>query len=37
VGSFSLVNIVDMLVFGAGFLILSVMMARHFGRFHGGV
>jgi len=37
VGSFSLLNIVDMIVSGAGFLILSVMMARHFARFHGGV
>jgi hypothetical protein len=37
VGSFSLLNIAHMLIFGAGFLIMSVMLARTFGRYHGGV
>jgi len=37
VGNFSVRNIVHVIVFGAGFLILSVTMARHFGRFHGSV
>jgi hypothetical protein len=37
VGSFSLHNAVHMLVVGAGFLIMGVLLARSFGRFHGGV
>jgi hypothetical protein len=37
VGSFSLLNIAHMLIFGIGFLIMSVMLARTFGRYHGGV
>ena len=36
VGSFSLHNTVDMLALGAGILIMSLMLARGFGRFHGG-
>ena len=37
VGTFSLYDIPQVLTLGAGFLLLSVMHARHFGRFHGGV
>jgi hypothetical protein len=37
VGSFSLLNGFHMLVCGAGFLIISVMLARSFARFHGGL
>ena len=37
VGSFSLQNLVDMALCGAGVLIMSVMLARHFARFHGGL
>jgi hypothetical protein len=37
VGNFSVHNVAQMLVFGAGFLLLSVLMARQFGRFHGGL
>jgi len=36
VGSFSLLNTVHVLIAAAGFLILSLLMAGHFGRFHGG-
>jgi hypothetical protein len=36
VGAFSLLNTGQVLAAAAGFLILSVMMARAFGRFHGG-
>jgi len=36
VGVFSLHNTCQVLVAGAGFLVMSVMMARAFGRFHGG-
>ncbi len=36
VGSFDLRNVQHALVFGAGMLIMSVLMARVFGRFHGG-
>ena len=36
IGVFSLHNTCQVLAAGAGFLILSVMMARTFGRFHGG-
>jgi uncharacterized membrane protein len=37
VGDFSLRRIRHVLVFGAGFLIMSLMLARTFGRFHGGL
>jgi hypothetical protein len=37
VGHFSLHNIQQVLTLGAGFLLMSVMLARAFGRFHGGV
>lgn len=36
IGVFSLHNTCQVLVVGAGFLIMSVMIARAFGRFHGG-
>ncbi|MGB9456300.1 MAG: hypothetical protein WCB12_09670 [Bryobacteraceae bacterium] len=36
VGRFDLRNTVDMLVLGAGVLIMSLILARAFGRFHGG-
>ncbi|MGD0893122.1 MAG: hypothetical protein ABR923_16490 [Terracidiphilus sp.] len=36
VGTFSLQNTCHVLTVGAGFVLMSVMMARHFGRFHGG-
>jgi hypothetical protein len=37
VGSFSLHNACHVITVGAGMLILSLMMARAFGRFHGGL
>jgi hypothetical protein len=37
VGSFSLHNTWQMLTVGAGILLMSVMLARAFGRFHGGL
>lgn len=37
VGTFSLYDIPQVLTLSAGFLLLSVMMARAFGRFHGGL
>jgi hypothetical protein len=37
VGSFNLRETLDVLVFGAGFLLMSLMLARAFGRFHGGL
>ena len=37
VGSFSLLDTTQVLALGAGIALLSVMMARHFGRFHGGL
>jgi hypothetical protein len=37
VGSFSLRNTRHVLVLGAGILIMSLMLARAFGRFHGGL
>ena len=37
VGAFSLHDVWQALALGAGILLLSVMMARHFGKFHGGV
>jgi hypothetical protein len=36
VGSFSLHNTCQMITFGAGMLVVALMMARAFGRFHGG-
>jgi hypothetical protein len=36
VGAFDLHSTLHVAVAGAGALLLSVMMARHFGRFHGG-
>ena len=36
VGSFDLHNAVHVGLAGAGILIMAVMMARHFGQFHGG-
>ncbi len=35
VGSFSLLNTLHVLVLGAGILLMSLMLARAFGRFHG--
>jgi len=37
VGNFDLRNTLDVVVFGAGMLIMSLMLARAFGRFHGGL
>lgn len=37
VGSFSVHNLGQMAVAGAGALFMSVMLARSFGRFHGGM
>ena len=37
VGSFSLYDIPQVVALSAGFLLLSVMHARHFGQFHGGL
>jgi hypothetical protein len=37
VGSFSIHDVAQVGVFGAGVLLMSVMMARAFGRFHGGL
>jgi hypothetical protein len=37
VGAFSLQDPLQVVVLGAGMTVLSVMMARHFGRFHGGL
>ena len=37
VGSFDLRNYQHVLVHGAGILIMSLMLARTFGRFHGGL
>jgi hypothetical protein len=37
VGSFDLRNTAQVLVLGAGVLMMSVMHARSFGRFHGGL
>jgi hypothetical protein len=36
VGSFDLHSTVDVAVLGLGVLSISVMLARHFGEFHGG-
>jgi hypothetical protein len=37
VGTFSLQDTVQVCTLGAGFLLCSVMTARSFGRFHGGL
>jgi hypothetical protein len=37
VGEFSLRKTQHVLVLGAGILIMSLMLARTFGRFHGGL
>jgi hypothetical protein len=37
VGSFSLLNTAHVLTLGAGLLFVSIMLARSFGRFHGGL
>jgi hypothetical protein len=37
VGSFNLRNTRHVLVLGAGVLLMSLMLARTFGRFHGGI
>jgi hypothetical protein len=37
VGSFGLYNTLQVAVLGAGFLVMSLMLARSFGRFHGGL
>ncbi|MGD1106318.1 MAG: hypothetical protein ABR865_04680 [Terracidiphilus sp.] len=37
VGIFSLHDIPQVLTLSAGFLLMSVMLARSFGRFHGGL
>jgi ABC-type tungstate transport system substrate-binding protein len=37
VGSFNLRNTRHVLVLGAGILLMSLMLARAFGRFHGGM
>jgi hypothetical protein len=36
VGEFSLRSTTHMAAFGVGFLLMGLMSARHFGRFHGG-
>jgi hypothetical protein len=36
VGNFDLRSTVDVVVAGLGVLLMSLFMARHFGRFHGG-
>ena len=36
VGEFSLGSTTDVAVLGLGFLLMGLMAARHFGRFHGG-
>jgi hypothetical protein len=36
VGEFSLRSTTQVAVFGLGFLLMGLMGARHFGRFHGG-
>jgi len=37
VGSFSFHNTCHVLILGAGVLVMSLMLARSFGRFHGGL
>ena len=36
VGTFDLRDIADVVAFGAGVLVMALLSARHFGRFHGG-
>jgi hypothetical protein len=36
VGSFNLLNTCQVITLGAGILVMSLMLARSFGRFHGG-
>jgi hypothetical protein len=36
VGTFDLHNTLDVLALGAGIVVMSLMLARTFGRFHGG-
>ena len=36
VGSFDVQNLGDVIAFAAGGLAMALMLARHFGRFHGG-
>jgi hypothetical protein len=36
VGSFNLLDTMQVLAVGVGFLVMSIMLARLFGRFHGG-
>lgn len=36
VGDFSLRSTIDVIVLGAGFLLMGLMSARHFGKFHAG-
>ncbi|HMD70599.1 MAG TPA: hypothetical protein VKF41_04615 [Bryobacteraceae bacterium] len=36
VGTFDLRNTLDVLALGAGILVMSLMLAHVFGRFHGG-
>jgi hypothetical protein len=36
VGDFTLSSIADAAAVGLGFLLLGLLLARHFGRFHGG-
>ena len=36
VGEFSLRSTTDVAVLGLGFLLMGLLVARHFGRFHGG-
>jgi hypothetical protein len=36
VGTFDLRNTLDVLALGAGIVVMSLMLARTFGRFHGG-
>ncbi len=37
VGNFELRKTRHVIVFGAGFLVMAIMLARAFGRFHGGL
>jgi hypothetical protein len=37
IGSFNLLNTCHVVTLGAGMLLMSLMLARSFGRFHGGL
>jgi hypothetical protein len=37
VGDFNLRSIADTVTLGLGFLLMGLMSARHFGKFHGGI